>query len=61
MVDFTTPSLPGASEVYNKIAQKTDEIEKTVKAGLDGASVDGTEFTPQPCILAFKRCCRFVQ
>lgn len=38
MVDFTTPSLPGASEVYNKIAQKTDEIEKTVKAGLDATA-----------------------
>ena len=38
MVDFTTPSLPGASEVYNKIAQKTDEIEKTVKDGLDATA-----------------------
>ena len=38
MVDFTTPSLPGASELYNKIAQKTDDIEKTVKGSLDAAA-----------------------
>ena len=30
MVDFTTPSLPGASEAYNAIAKKVQEVEDKV-------------------------------
>lgn len=42
MVDFATPSLPGESALYNKIAQKADEIEKTVKSNLDASASDLT-------------------
>jgi len=35
MVNFTTPNLPGASDVYNKIASKVDSIEKDVMSKLE--------------------------
>ena len=35
MVDFSIPNLPGASEVYNKIASKVDSIEKDVMSKLE--------------------------
>jgi len=35
MVNFTTPNLPGASAVYNKIASKVDLIEKDVMGKLE--------------------------
>ena len=35
MVNFTTPNLPGASAVYNKIASKVDSIEKDVMSKLE--------------------------
>ena len=36
MVNFTTPNLPGASDIYNKIASKVDSIEKDVMSKLEG-------------------------
>ena len=42
MVDFKTPSLPGASALYNKIASKVDEIEKDVLSKLE---VDASALT----------------
>ena len=39
MVDFTTPSLPGASEIYNSVAKKVDEIEGKV---LDSTNLSAT-------------------
>jgi len=35
MANFSTPNLPGASEVYNKIASKVDSIEKDVMSKLE--------------------------
>ena len=35
MVNFTTPNLPGASDIYNKIASKVDSIEKDVMSKLE--------------------------
>jgi len=35
MVAFSIPNLPGASEVYNKIASKVDSIEKDVMSKLE--------------------------
>ena len=35
MVNFTTPNLPGASTVYNKIASKADSIAKDVMGKLE--------------------------
>ena len=40
MVDFTTPDLPGASEVYNKIASKVAEVEKNVMDNLEATASD---------------------
>ena len=39
MVDFTTPNLPGFSEVYNTVAKKVDEIEGKV---LDSTNLTAT-------------------
>ena len=38
MVDFKTPDLPGASDVYNKIASKVDDVEKSVMGKLDSTA-----------------------
>ena len=38
MVDFKTPDLPGASDVYNKIAGKVDDVEKSVMGKLDSTA-----------------------
>ena len=38
MVDFKTPDLPGASDVYNKIASKVDAVEKSVMGKLDSTA-----------------------
>ena len=35
MVNFAIPNLPGASDVYNKIASKVDSIEKDVMSKLE--------------------------
>ena len=35
MANFSIPNLPGASEVYNKIASKVDSIEKDVMSKLE--------------------------
>jgi hypothetical protein len=40
MVDFKTPDLPGASAVYNKIASKVDEVEKSVMGKLESTASD---------------------
>jgi len=40
MVDFTTPDLPGASAVYNKIASKVDAVEKSVMGKLESTASD---------------------
>ena len=42
MVNFTTPNLPGASDVYNKISKKIDEIEKDVMSKLEAEASDLT-------------------
>ena len=44
MVDFKTPNLPGASELYNKIVAKADEIEKDVmsKLNVDASALTST-------------------
>ena len=40
MVNFTTPNLPAASAVYNKIASKVDSIEKDVMGKLESTASD---------------------
>ena len=53
MVNFTTPNLPGASTVYNKIASKVDSIEKDVMGKLESTASD-LKATLEPDLLDLK-------
>jgi hypothetical protein len=42
MVNFTTPNLPGASDVYNKIASKVDSKDVMSKLEVDASALVGS-------------------